>query len=349
MMITEQCGFVDRRIETFDPETLLEVIRDGRFEHRLLAGGGFEIRHRRIVFGNSSVDCGDYSPAFSVHGQFSQDQVCLGFTPYVERPAWCNGYYIGRGEILCFSEGAELQFRNAPRTSWQVVLLDRKELQEIATILTGQQLELPEKGTSNFKVRDEARGVSSVIELALTDLSNPETLAGPGANNLCEEIVNEFVRAIASTDDLSGRSLTGFAGYRYGAMRRAEEYIKEHMDRPFSSRALCEATHMSERSIEMLFKEVYGISPRSWSQLARLNAARQELLRADVRTVSVTAVATRWGFYHFGRFSAAYRRLFREVPSATILNRRRRVVVPGTALQAFGRSGTNSGSLALGT
>jgi AraC-like DNA-binding protein len=338
MLSTEQCGFVDRRIETFDPETLLEVIRDGRFDHRLLEGGGFEVRHRRIVFGSSSVDCGDYSPAFSVHGQFSHDQVCLGFTPYVEKPAWCNGFNIGRGEILCFAEGAELQFRNAPRTSWQVILTDRKELQEIAMILTGQHLELPEKGTENFKVRDGARGVSSAIELALTDLSNPATLASPDANSLCEEIVNEFVRAIATTDDLSGRSLTGFAGYRYGAMRRAEEYLREHMDRPFSSRALCQATHMSERSIEMLFKEVYGISPRTWSQLARLNAARQELLRADARLVSVTAVATRWGFYHFGRFSAAYRRLFGEVPSATIVNRRRRAVAQGTGLQALGRS-----------
>jgi AraC-like DNA-binding protein len=336
MLINEQCGFVDRRIETFDPETLLEVIRDGRFDHRLLEGGGFEIRHRRLVFGNSSFDRGDYSPAFAVNGQFSEHQVCLGFTPRIERPAWCNGFNIGKGEIMCFAEGTELQFRNAPNTTWQVILVDRKELQEIAMILTGQHLELPEKGTANFRARDNARSVSSTIELALADLSNPDTLASPAANNLCEEIVNEFVRTIATTDDLSGRSLTGFAGYRYGAMRRAEEYLREHMDRPFSSRALCQATHMSERSIEMLFKEVYGISPRTWSQLARLNAARQELLRADVRGVSVTAVATRWGFYHFGRFSAAYRRLFGEVPSATILNRRRRTLVQGAVLQPFG-------------
>src|SRR5215469_5512954 len=332
MLSTEQCGFVDRRIETFDPETLLEVIRDGRFDHRLLEGGSFEIRLRRVIFGNSSLDCGDYSPAFAVNGQFSEHHVCLCFTPRIEKPAWCNGFNIERGEIMCFAEGTELQFRNAPNTTWQVILADRKELQEIAMILTGQHLELPEKGTADFKVHDGARGVSSAIELALTDLSNPETLASPGANTICEEIVNEFVRAIATTDDSSVRSLTGFAGYRYGAMRRAEEYLREHMDRPFSSRALCQATHMSERSIEMLFKEVYGISPRTWSQLARLNAARQELLRADVRTVSVTAVATRWGFYHFGRFSAAYRRLFGEVPSATILNRRRRAVVQGGVL-----------------
>ena len=336
MLITEQCGFVDRRIETFDPETLLEVIRDGRFDHRLLEGGSFEVRHRRVVFGKSSLDCGDYSPAFAVNGQFSLDQVCLGFTPQIEKPAWCNGYTVGKGQILSFAEGTELQFRNAPRTSWQVILIDRKELQDIAMILTGQYLELPDKGTSNFEAHDQTRGVTSAIQLALSDLSNPETLASPAAANLCEEIVNEFVRAIASTDETAGRSLTRFAGYRYGAMRRAEEYLKDQMDMPFSSRALCQATHMSERSIELLFKDAYGISPRTWSQLARLNAARQDLLRSDSKTVSVTEVATRWGFFHFGRFSAAYRRLFGEPPSTTLLNRRRRPYVQGVVFEPAG-------------
>ena len=328
MQIAEQCGFVDRRIETFDPETLLEVIRDGRFDHRLLEGGTFEVRHRRVMFGKSSVDCGDYEPAFAVNGQFSEDQVCLGFTPRVEKTAaWCNGFTVARGEILCFSEGAELQFRNSPKTTWQALLIDRKELQDVATILTGKPLDLPETGTANFRAHDGARGVSSSIELALSDLANTGALMGSGAISLCEEIVNAFVRTLASTIDAP--SQRSFAGYRYIGMRRAEEYLREHMDRPFSSRALCSATHMSERSIEMLFKEAYGISPRTWSQISRLNAARQELLRADVRTASVTSVATRWGFFHFGRFSAAYRRLFGEVPSVTLMNRRRRPVVRG--------------------
>jgi hypothetical protein len=65
---------------------------------------------------------------------------------------------VVKGEVLCFSEGAELQFRNAPQTTWQALLIDRHELQEVATILTGRPLELPERGTSNFKAPDQASG-----------------------------------------------------------------------------------------------------------------------------------------------------------------------------------------------
>jgi len=327
MQTNVQCGFLDRRIETFDPENLLEVIRDGRFDHRLLEGGRFEVRHRRIVFGNSSVDCGDYSPAFAVNGQFSSDQICLGFTPRTEKPAWCNGFSVTTGEVLCFTEGAELQFRNAPRTTWQALLIDRHELQEVAAILTDRPLELPERGTSNFKVPDRASSLASVIQAALSDLADSGGLSGAAAANFYEEIVNEFVRTTASSDQSSHKSQRDFAGYRFAAMRRAEEFLREHMDIPFSSRGLCSATGMSERSIEMLFKEAYGISPRTWSQIARLNAARHDLLESDSEDVRVSDVAVRWGFFHFGRFSAAYRNLFGELPSITAATRGRRPLV----------------------
>jgi AraC-like DNA-binding protein len=254
-----QWGFLDRRIETFDPENLLEVIRDGRFDHRLLEGGSFEVRHRRIIFGNSSLDCGDYAPAFAVNGQFSADQICLGFTPRMEKAAWCNGFHVAK-------------------------------------------------------------------EGALSDLADSEALSSSAATSLCEELVNEFVRATAYTDQPSRKNQRDFAGYRFTAMRRAEEFLREHMDAPFSSRGLCGATRMSERSIEMLFKEAYGISPRAWSQIVRLNAARQELLDGHGEDVRVSDVAVRWGFFHFGRFSAAYRNLFGELPSATVAIKRRHTV-----------------------
>ena len=326
MQTNAQWGFLDRRIETFDPENLLEVIRDGRFDHRLLKSDRFEVRHRRVVFGNSSLDCGDYSPAFAVNGQFSTDQICLGFTPRVEKPAWCNGFHVARGEILCFTEGAELQFSNAPRTTWQALLIDRRELQEVATILTGRPLGLPERGTINFKAPDQASSLASTVQFALSDLAESGALSDSAAGNLCEEIVNEFVRAIAYTDQSSQKSHRDFAGYRFAAMRRAEEFLREHMDAPYSSRGLCSATRMSERCIEMLFKEAYGISPRTWSQIARLNAARQDLLERNIEDVRVSDVAVRWGFFHFGRFSAAYRNLFGELPSATAAIKRRPTV-----------------------
>jgi AraC-like DNA-binding protein len=49
----------------------------------------------------------------------------------------------------------------------------------------------------------------------------------------------------------------------------------------------------------------------------RLNAVRREILEhGSARNISEIALG--WGFTHLGRFSAEYRKLFNEAPSATL-------------------------------
>ena len=69
--------------------------------------------------------------------------------------------------------------------------------------------------------------------------------------------------------------------------------------------------------LERAFREVFGVSPHRLLMLRRLAAVRRELLRADAGT-SVTDVATRWGFFHLGRFSQEYRLMYGERPSQTL-------------------------------
>jgi AraC-like DNA-binding protein len=329
MRLADGCEFLDRRFETFDPEALIEVIRDGRFYHRLLRGGTFAVRHRRLLFGNSSLDCGDYAAAFAVTGQFSPDQLCIGFTPQFEEPGWCNGWVVNEGEVLCFTEGTELQFRNAPNTSWQVLLIDRLELQQASTVLLGRPVDIPDIGTIKIRAQEAVSRLTTTVGAALSFLENQTSgvLMGAAAAGLTEGLVNAFVRSVAPHEKFSHNTRESFAGHRYGALRRAEQFLRDTMDSPFSSRGLCNAARMSERTVEMLFKEAYGMSPRTWSRIARLNAARQDLIKGDTDEVRVSEVAVRWGFYHFGRFSAYYRHLFGETPSATIARRYRRTSV----------------------
>jgi AraC-like DNA-binding protein len=50
----------------------------------------------------------------------------------------------------------------------------------------------------------------------------------------------------------------------------------------------------------------------------RLNRVHDELLSAAPDDVTVSVVASRWGFLHHGRFAEAYRRKFGCSPSATL-------------------------------
>jgi AraC family ethanolamine operon transcriptional activator len=97
-----------------------------------------------------------------------------------------------------------------------------------------------------------------------------------------------------------------------------EAYTLDHEGRrPYLSE-LCAAANVSERTLQMAFKHIMGMSPLTYLHRLRLHRARHELRKANSGSTTVTDVAMNWGFWHFGEFSRAYKNCFGEVPSITL-------------------------------
>jgi transcriptional regulator GlxA family with amidase domain len=75
---------------------------------------------------------------------------------------------------------------------------------------------------------------------------------------------------------------------------------------------------VSERTLEVAFNEVMGLTPVSYLTRLRLHRVRRALLAATQASSTVSAEAMKWGFWHFGEFSRAYRTCFGELPSDTL-------------------------------
>lgn len=65
------------------------------------------------------------------------------------------------------------------------------------------------------------------------------------------------------------------------------------------------------------FRKHMGMSPMAYLKKLRLSEVRRQLLDGG-RGTNISTVATEWGFNHLGRFASEYKKLFNEVPSATI-------------------------------
>ena len=61
-----------------------------------------------------------------------------------------------------------------------------------------------------------------------------------------------------------------------------------------------------------------GLTPMTYLIRLRLHRVRQALLAAAAESTTVSAEALKWGFWHFGEFSRAYRACFGEAPSDTL-------------------------------
>lgn len=104
---------------------------------------------------------------------------------------------------------------------------------------------------------------------------------------------------------------------RYSAFHRAVEYF-ENLDRPVAVPQLAAAAGVSQRVLELAFREAAGITPRRYMRWSRLNQVRWELLAADADLSSVTTIAGSCGITELGRFAVEYKRLFGESPSTTL-------------------------------
>jgi AraC-like DNA-binding protein len=105
-------------------------------------------------------------------------------------------------------------------------------------------------------------------------------------------------------------------------VRRAIEYIDAHLDGAITMADLVAASGVAGRTLYQHFRDFEGVTPFGYAKKLRFERVRCALL--DGGEITVTEVASRWGFEHLGRFSMEYRRRFGESPSATLAHARRR-------------------------
>ncbi|HSI51777.1 MAG TPA: helix-turn-helix domain-containing protein, partial [Ideonella sp.] len=86
--------------------------------------------------------------------------------------------------------------------------------------------------------------------------------------------------------------------------------------RALSVPQLCEALHVSRRTLQYAFEDEAGVSPLAYLRSVRLNGVRR-LLRDPHQSMSVQDAAAHWGFWNMSQFASDYRRQFGESASQT--------------------------------
>lgn len=101
-------------------------------------------------------------------------------------------------------------------------------------------------------------------------------------------------------------------------VERAERLTLADAEEPLHISGLCQILAVSERTLRKAFHSTHGVPPCRHLRMLRLSQARHALLSADGGLVTVTEIATGFGFLELGRFSVEYRKVFGESPSHTL-------------------------------
>ena len=157
---------------------------------------------------------------------------------------------------------------------------------------------------------------SALFRVCLALSGDPARIYAIGMQQEIElELPQLLLTALCSAKVQPGRSTPE---RKQRAMKKAVDYIKTFSNSPITLNELCQETEVSARTLQSAFLDHFGMSPKAYLRVQRLNAAYKELFTASPVGTKVADVASRRGFLHMGQFSADYKRLFAELPSETL-------------------------------
>jgi AraC-like DNA-binding protein len=102
------------------------------------------------------------------------------------------------------------------------------------------------------------------------------------------------------------------------AIRRALEFIEGRPNQIETVADIAKEVGLSVRALDDGFQRYVGTPPMSYLRQVRMSRVHDDLVSADSELTTATIIARRWGFGHYGRFAAEYRRRYGRKPSETL-------------------------------
>lgn len=233
-----------------------------------------------------------------------------------------NGYEFEADTIhaLVASPGADLTMNFDDDSPQLLIRIEEPALLGYLTRLRGRRLSGALVFDPEFDLSsDVAVRWHAAVQLLHTEIYHAGSLVqrGHGISGIEDLLMNsllhiqpsnyrdEFVRPVPDP----GRKL----------VQEAITYIDAHVAEPITMESIARNVHMSIRSIQQGFRDELGVSPMTYVRDRRLERVHDELADAlPSDGVTVTEVATRWGFRHLGSFAAEYRKRWGMSPSETL-------------------------------
>ena len=231
---------------------------------------------------------------------------------------------VGPGESVCIvwdTRGSRVDWTgDEPRA--RGVRIELGLLRDVAAATTGVR-DLVFTGTRPLSQAAERHWQETVDHVA-------RTLAGGSGGPVSPLVVGESARFLAAVA-LCTFPNTTMEAVRAGVdaprdlpitaetVRDAISFIEEHADQDLTAGDIAAAAGVTPRAIQLAFRRHLDTTPMAYLRRVRLARVHEELELAGPRDgVTVTAVASKWGFSGSSRFTSYYREAYGEPPSQTL-------------------------------
>jgi AraC-like DNA-binding protein len=305
-------------VHTFtDPDAYHAAIRDAHAEGIVTERGTFGAELTRIRLDRLSLHRSNETLPRVAYSAVDPKLFLIVFTSSPGPPLSINGLETSHGDIVVHRAGSMGHNRSISACQWGAIALNQESAAAAGRMIIGREMTAP---PVTRRIKPPSVLLSRLLNLheAAGHLAKtaPDILAKPEvARAMDQALVEAMVSCLSSGDPVDERR-----AYRHHArvMSRLEEALRANTEGPLYMADLCTAIGVSYWTLRDCCQEHLGMSPKRYLLLRRMHLVRHALRRAHPGSITVTEIASNYGFWELGRFSVVYRSLFGESPSTTL-------------------------------
>jgi methylphosphotriester-DNA--protein-cysteine methyltransferase len=299
-----------------DPDALVAALRPADVQHTVIERGRFSIDFVSLDLGRLRLQVGNEKLSRIARVEAPRDRHLFGFLagPFV--PGVAAGIELLPNMIVQHAPRTVYYQRIDGPTVWANLSLGDHALAAIET-MTGRSHRGSDKPRTYLPAAAAMQRLMSLardaVNLAQT---TPDILETPWAARGLECAMFDALAHCVVCSEVSPER-TAYRNHR-DVVARFDKFLADNPDMALFMPDVCEVLKTPLRTIRLCCHEHFGMGPKQFFMLRRLNQVRQALLSPASDDITVTNTATAFGFWELGRFSVAFRELFEESPSATL-------------------------------
>jgi AraC-like DNA-binding protein len=305
-------------VRTFsDPDDYAAAIRATKAELTVTGRGQFAAKIVRIDLHRVWMQRFFESLPRVAHSAIMPGRAIISFRTHPGPSLLARGVELEPCNITRLSEGHQGHLLSTGETRLGSMSLPVEYLASIGATMAGCDL-TPPTDTLVITPPPSAMAKLQRLHAAAAHLAEeaPEIIANPDAARGLEQAL---VEAMVDCLGKSGAREESVAQRQHELiMRRFRRVVEENRDRPLYIPEICEKIGVSDRTLRVCCQEQLGMGPKHYLLIRRLHLAQRALRAALPDPATVTEIATRYGFWHFGRFAGQYQSIFGESPSVTL-------------------------------
>jgi AraC family ethanolamine operon transcriptional activator len=215
---------------------------------------------------------------------------------------WRN-YLVQPQSIIIYSSKSKINAVSSPGFDVRIISISEKYLLKYCNDCG---LDLSSKFESLLIVKPEPK---KWLEFYTTikDITENPTIKEP--LHLVKPLVSLVTKSTPDLNEISPES-------RLNLLTSAETYIHNNITSSLNVTSIAKECLVSERTLLYAFKQRFGIGPKAFIKIIKLNEVHKKLSE-NREGMSISQTAKSYGFWHMSQFHQDYKSFFGNLPSET--------------------------------